>query len=83
MGFEVLNCDKRGVKTIKVRSNVESDGQLAVFNAAGERIMSRAMHIRNGVTQVTLDLSLLPKGVYFVQFSTNQKREWMKKVVNL
>lgn len=83
MGFEVLNCDKRGMKTIKVRSNVESDGQLAVFNAAGERIMSRAMRIRNGVTQVTLDLSLLPKGVYFVQFSTNQKKEWMKKVVNL
>ncbi len=83
MGFEILHCEKRGVKTLKVRSNVESNGELTVFNAGGDRILSRALHVRKGVTQVELDLSNLPRGVYFVQFSTNQKKEWMKKVVNL
>ncbi len=83
MGFEITNCEQPGVKFIKIRSNYEDEGTLVVYNAKGEQVKSVAQHIRRGVTRVKLDLSALPKGVYFVKISTNKKKELTKKVVNL
>lgn len=83
MGFEITNCEQRGVKFIKIKSNYEDEGMLMVYNAKGEQVKSVAQHIRRGVTRVKLDLSALPLGVYFVKISTSKKKELTKKVVNL
>ncbi|MDX1942636.1 MAG: T9SS type A sorting domain-containing protein [Saprospiraceae bacterium] len=83
MTFEVTNCEQKGVKSLKIKSNFEDEGTLTVYNANGDLILSKKQHIRRGVTAVKLDLSKAPSGVYLVKISTTRKKDWTKKVLNL
>ncbi len=83
MKFEITNCEQRGVKAIKVKSNFADQGALTVYNAKGIMVLSQKKAIRRGITNIKLDLSNQPLGVYFVKISTGKNKEWLKKVVNL
>lgn len=81
ISFELLEYTKPGIKTLKIRSNQQTEGKITVFNAGGKQVLHFTQAIKKGVSLAQIDISTLPKGIYFVNIYTKNK-EWSKKVIN-
>ncbi len=83
MSFELTDSGQPGVKIIRIKSNFPDAGTLALYNAKGEKVLTRKQPLRSGLNTVSLNLSHLPSGVYFVKITTDKQKQWSKKVVHL
>jgi len=81
LSFELLESPGEWVKAIRVKSNFNARGELALFDAKGKRVLYRVENIRKGNNLSRLDLSELPNGVYFLNFSTGKAKTWTKRLV--
>ena len=81
LSFELLEGPRQWVKTIKVKSNYESQAELSVFDAKGAKVIQRTERIRKGENLANVDLSQLPAGVYILHFTIPPGKEWTKRLV--
>lgn len=81
LSFELLDNAKPGVKTLKIKSNQQCEGKIAVFNAAGKQVLVFTQLIKKGISLAQVDLSALPKGIYLLNINTKDK-VWTKKIIN-
>jgi hypothetical protein len=73
------NPIKGNTITIKINSSYTDVIQLSVINVQGKIIFSKKVSVSAGGSSSTLDLSLLPKGIYFLK-ATNGKEERVIKI---
>lgn len=81
LSFELLEGPEEWVKSVRVKSNYNTKGELSLFDAKGARVFHRADSIRKGNNLSHLDLSRLPSGVYYLNFSSGKDRNWSKRLV--
>lgn len=81
LSFELLEGPKAWVKAIRVKSNYDTRAELSLFNATGGQVLHRIENIRKGNNLYQLDLSHLPNGVYYLNFSSGKDRKWSRKLV--
>ncbi len=83
MAFELVEGPSEWIKSILVKSNYEAVGQLEIFDAKGDKVLERIQTIKRGTNTTRLDLSALPDGVYYLNFSAGKGKEWASKLVKL
>lgn len=83
LSFELIEGTRQWEKIVRVKSNYEAQADLLVFNAKGDKVLSRKEVIRKGDNLAKLDLSGLPSGVYFIHFSTSTGKDWTQRLVKL
>ncbi|MCB0585735.1 MAG: T9SS type A sorting domain-containing protein [Phaeodactylibacter sp.] len=81
LSFELMEGKGDWAKVIRVKSNYEARGEVEVFDAKGSRVFHRTENIRKGDNITPLDLSRLPDGVYFLNFSAGKDKNWSKRLV--
>jgi hypothetical protein len=80
--FEVVG-ENQSIQTIQIKSNFNDQIQLSIFNADGERLFVRRENLIQGLNQIEIDLSGLPKGVYFINFTSSREKQWVQRIVKL
>ncbi len=55
-----------------INSSKAMAGQLAIYNSLGQQVFTQKMQLQNGENQQTIRVENLPKGIYGVEFSTEQ-----------
>lgn len=80
--FEVVG-ENQSIQTIQINSNFEDQIELSVFNADGKRLFKQRKQLEQGLNQVEIDLQGLPKGVYFINFTSSREKQWVQRIVKL
>lgn len=57
--------------TILIRAESAAEGLIEVFSVAGQRVYSRSLHLQQGMTHHSLNLSRQSSGVYLVRVSAS------------
>ncbi len=79
----ILREGKRpGARLLHIYSPGEEEAELRVFNAEGKAVIKAKPLLRPGPNQAEIDLSTLPAGIYFVNFSTRNQVQWSERIVN-
>ena len=55
---------------------ITGNSQLSIFNVSGEKVLERQLH----ESETQLDISALPRGVYFVRVQSERKVEVVKMI---
>lgn len=58
------------VSRINIEGNAQSLSGMKIFDATGQNVTSRANKMQNSSTQIQMDVSQLPSGVYFIKAGT-------------
>lgn len=67
--------------TLQIRSSLEEEAELIVFNAEGLPVIRTTHRLRPGLNRAEIDLSGLPPGVYFVNLRTQRQKRWSERMV--
>ena len=81
LSFELVEEANPWVKSIHMRSNYQLKGNLELFDAQGELVFHRSENLKKGNNVSRIDLSRLPNGVYYLQFSGGEHKKWSKRLV--
>ena len=81
LNFEITEGQNANTRTIKVTSNTEDMAQLDIFDAEGKRVLHKSYAIHKGTTSKEINLEPLPKGVYILNYSTRNKKNWTERLV--
>lgn len=80
--FRLLDSKNQDLFKVEVLSNYQEQGELAIFDAKGNRVFFEKQVINKGKSLKKIDLSTLPMGIYFLQFSTSSnQQQWTKRLV--
>lgn len=81
VSFELLDHVKSGIKTVKIKSDQQSEGKVTIFSADGKPVLLFTQPIKKGISLAQINLTSLPKGIYLLNISTKDK-DWTKKIIN-
>ncbi len=56
---------------IDFQNGIDSEETLLIYNSSGQVVKKQNIDLRNGPNQIRVDLSQIPKGLYFIQGSSS------------
>ena len=71
-----------GELTISVNNPAEGKVSVNVYNQAGALMMKQQIFISNGKRYDQIDVSKLPNGIYFVEFTQTTNKQTTKFIVH-
>ena len=69
-----------GMVTVSFDENIVAKVSVSVYTLTGNRVFAKDLDVNENTTQFELDLTGLAKGVYSIQYRTNDK-QWIEKLV--
>ncbi len=68
---------------VSIMSAINTELKVQLFQTDGILIREEKAGIIKGYNEIKLDVSMLPKGIYFVQFKTPDDAKWVRKLLKL
>ena len=80
IGLNIYPNPSSGIFNIEVRGSMDESFNLNVVNLQGQSVFSGELNLTSGLYKNSLDLSYLPRGIYYVTIRTDQSSS-TKKII--
>ncbi len=81
--FEVAPGNGPGERRLRVRSNVEGQAEMKIFDKTGKVVFTQDFAIKTGEEFRPIPLAPLERGVYWLEIRINGERVWAERLIRL